>query len=95
MGHRELRSEIRESIENQKEFNDFSSLLLLFDRITIKITLNHCYGVTSLLVTRQNGKTRARQAGPVGRNGAERVQMSGRESQIDIKCYKGQSLLTG
>ena len=52
MGHQELRSEFFESIENQKEFNDFSSLLLLFDRLTIKITLNHCYGVTSLLVTR-------------------------------------------
>ena len=30
---------------------------------------------------RRKGKTRARQAGPAGRSGVERVQMSGSESQ--------------
>ena len=40
-------------------------------------------------------ETRARRAGPAGRNGAEQVQMSGGESKIDIKCYIGQSLVTG
>ena len=30
---------------------------------------------------RRKGKTRARRAGPAGRSGAERVQMSGSESQ--------------
>ena len=44
---------------------------------------------------RRSGKTRARRAGPAGRNGAGRVQMSGSESQIDIKCYICQSLVTG
>jgi len=50
----ELGSDLGSDLRIRKSFVNLRVNFLLFDRLTIKIILNYCYGVTSLLVTRHN-----------------------------------------